>query len=333
MTASSRPLIVVLDGHPLNPGDLRWDELEAFGQVRVHARTAPAELLPSAAGATALLTNKVVLDRQAIQALPTLRYIGVTATGFNVVDLEAASDHGVVVTNVPAYSTDSVAQLTFALLFELTHRVGHHAQAVRQGQWSACPDFSFTDFPLVELAGGTFGIVGYGHIGRTVSRLARALGMSVLVHTRTVPETAEPGVTFVALRELFERSDVVSLHCPLTAETRHLVNRERLGWMRRTAYLLNTGRGPLVDETALAEVLNAGRLAGAGLDVLSGEPPPRDHPLLRAANCLITPHLAWATVAARRRLMQTTVDNLRAFLAGRPANVVNIPRPGRTAPT
>lgn len=323
MTTNSTPRIVVLDGHTLNPGDLCWDAIASLGDLEVHARTHPGELPERAAGATALLTNKVVLDRGVITTLPALRYIGVTATGVNVVDLGAASDHGVVVTNVPAYSTDSVAQLTFALLFELTHRVGHHAEAVRQGRWSASPDFSFSDFPLVELAGGTFGIVGYGSIGRAVARMAQALGMTVLAHTRSAPGTGNANIAFVPLKALFERSDVVSLHCPLTPETHHLVNAERLGWMKRTALLLNTGRGPLVDEPALADALRTGAIAGAGLDVLGAEPPPGDHPLLRAPNCLITPHLAWATVAARRRLMQTTADNLRAFLAGRAVNVVN----------
>jgi glycerate dehydrogenase len=316
------PRIVVLDGHPMNPGDLSWAPLEALGEVTVHPRTAPEETVARLADAELALTNKVVLDRAVLAQLPRLRYIGVTATGVNVVDLAAARERGLVVTNVPAYSTASVAQLTFALLLELTHGVAAHSRAVHAGRWSAGPDFSFTEFPLRELAGQTFGLVGFGHIGRAVARLAAAFGMRVLVHTRTVPDDSPPGVRFVTLETLFRESDVLSLHCPLTEETRHLLNRERLALMKPDALLLNTGRGPLLDEAAVAEALNAGRLGGAGLDVLSAEPPPPDHPLLGARHCWITPHIGWATTAARQRLMDAVVDNVRAFLAGRPKNIV-----------
>jgi glycerate dehydrogenase len=259
--------------------------------------------------------------------LPQLRYVGVLATGYNVVDVEAARQRGVTVTNVPAYSTASVAQMVFALLLELTQQVGHHARLVREGRWTAAADFCFWDRPLVELEGLTLGIVGFGAIGRRVAALARAFGMKVLVHTahpEKYQETAEGrDARFVDLDDLFRASDAVSLHCPLTEETRALVDARRLELMKPTAFLLNTGRGPLVDEAALAAALNAGRLAGAGLDVLSAEPPPAGNPLLQAANCCITPHIAWATRAARERLLAIAVANLRAFLAGQPQNVVS----------
>jgi len=247
----------------------------------------------------------------------------VLATGYNVIDLDAARDRGIVVTNVPAYSTRSVAQLAFALLLELAHRTGQHAEAVRAGRWSRSADFCFWDAPLIELDGLTMGLVGFGQIGRAVAEVARAFGMRVLVHTAHPGKHAASGVEFVTLDEVFRRSDVVSLHCPLSPQTRHLVNAARLAQMKPTAFLLNTGRGSLVDEAALAEALNSGRIAGAGLDVLSAEPPPADNPLLRAKNCIITPHIGWATASARRRLMRVAVDNVQAFLAGQPTNVVD----------
>lgn len=315
--------IAVLDGHTLNPGDLSWAPLEALGACRVYERTAPADTVARARDAAVVLTNKTVLDAASLAALPDLRYIGVLATGTNVVDLAAARARGIPVTNVPGYSTPSVVQLTFALLLELTHHVGRHAEGVRAGRWSRSPDFCYWETPLLELAGCTFGCVGFGHVGREVARVASALGCSVLVHTRTPPVPSPAGIEFVDLETLFRTSDVVSLHCPLTDATRHLVNTERLAWMKPAAFLLNTGRGPLVDETALAAALNEGRLAGAGLDVLSVEPPPVTNPLLTARNCLVTPHLGWATRAARKRLLAQAVENVRAFLAGHPQNVVN----------
>jgi len=319
--------IVVLDGYTLNPGDLDWQGLEALGEVTVHDRTPKELVLERAAGAEVLLTNKVVLGREEMERLPQLRYIGVTATGYNVVDTAAARQRGIAVTNVPAYSTASVAQMVFALLLELTQQVGHHAARVREGGWTASPDFCFWERPLVELDGLTMGVVGFGAIGRRVAALARAFGMEVLVHTGH-PEkyrgTAEgEAVRFVGLDELFAASDAVSLHCPLTEATQGMVDARRLALMRPTAYLVNTGRGPLIDEAALAAALDAGRLAGAGLDVLSAEPPPAANPLLTAKNCCITPHIAWATRAARQRLMATAVANVRTFLAGKPQNVVN----------
>ncbi len=315
--------IVVLDGYTLNPGDLSWDALRSLGACAIYDRTAREEVVPRSLAADLLLTNKTLLGREAILALPKLRYIGVLATGHNIVDAAAARERAIPVTNVPLYGTRSVAQLTWALLLELTQRVGHHAESVRRGRWSACPDFSYWDFPLLELDGLTLGIVGYGRIGRAVAEAGRAFGMKIVVFSRSRPHAPPDETNWMELDELFAVSDVVSLHCPLTDSTRHLVNARRLALMKPTALLLNTSRGPLIDEPALAASLNAGQIAGAGLDVLSVEPPPPDHPLLRATNCVITPHLAWATRAARSRLMATAVDNVAAFLRGSPQNVVN----------
>jgi glycerate dehydrogenase len=317
--------IVVLDGYTLNPGDLSWSELEALGDCTVHDRTAPEQVAERVREADAVLTNKVALGAETLAQVPGLQYIGVLATGFNIVDVEAARRGGVAVTNVPGYSTDSVAQLTFALLLELTHHVGHHAQTVRAGRWSAGPDFSYQDFPVLELRGLTLGIVGFGQIGQAVARLARCFGLHVLAHRR--PRQLADGdwvdIEFVDLDILFRRSDVVSLHCPLTPETAGLIGPDSLRRMKPSAFLLNTSRGPLVDEAALAEALDAGRIAGAGLDVLSREPPLPDNPLLRARNCLVTPHLAWASGAARTRLMTAAVRNLHAFQTGHPLNRVD----------
>jgi glycerate dehydrogenase len=315
--------IVVLDGHTLNPGDLDWHELQSLGPCRIFERTPSDQTLTRAADASIVLTNKVVLNRDTIFVLPQLRCIGVLATGYNVVDVAAARDRGIPVTNVPDYSTRSVAQLSFALLLELTHRVGHHAQTVRDGRWVRSPDFCYADFPLLELDGLTLGVVGFGRIGREVAKIAGTFGLRVLVHSRTNTAPLPPGAEFVTLDELFSRADIVSLHCPLTPATQHLVNAARLAQMKPSAFLINTGRGPLVDESALAAALNSGRLAGAGLDVLATEPPPASNPLLTAKNCLITPHFGWATRAARQRLMRIAVANVRAFLAGHPQNVVN----------
>jgi len=314
--------IVVLDGYTLNPGDLSWGDLEALARCDIHDRTPPGEVIRRAAGAEIVLTNKVALDRCAIEALPALRYIGVLATGYNIVDTAAARERGIVVANVPDYATRSVAQVVFAHLLELTHHVGHHAQTVRGGRWTSSPDFAYWDYPLVELAGLTMGTIGFGRIGRAVAEIARAFGMRVLAYT--MPPQTQEGVEFVDLERLFRESDVVSLHCPLTPETAGLVNADRLALMKRSAFLINTGRGPLVDEGALASALNWGRIAGAGLDVLSAEPPRADNPLLAAKNCFITPHVAWASGAARARLLKAVVENVRAFLAGNPRNVVNL---------
>ena len=312
--------IVVLDGYALNPGDMPWERIETLGECTVFERTAPDQLMDRALGAEALLTNKVVLDADAIGRLPDLRYIGVTATGYNVVDLETAGRRGITVTNVPAYSTASVVQMTFALLLELVSGPGRHSAAVHSGKWSQSPDFTFHLPPLVELAGLTMGIVGYGAIGKAVGRVAAALGMTVQVHTRSRPR--DKNVRLVDTDTLFAGSDVVSLHCPLTPDTEGLVNRARLELMKPTARLINTARGPLVDERALAYALNQGKIAGAGLDVLAVEPPAPDNPLLTARNCVITPHIAWATGASRQRLMETVAGNLEAWIKGRPVNTV-----------
>ena len=315
--------IVVLDGYTLNPGDLTWDELQQLGPCTIHERSAPDQVLERAREAEVILTNKVVLSRETILALSRLQYIGVLATGYNVVDIAAAKERGLPVTNVPDYSTPSVAQLTFALLLELTHHAGHHAQSVRDGRWVGSADFCYWDFPLLELHGLTFGVIGFGKIGRAVARIAEAFGMKVLVHSRSRPATLPVGCEWVDLDTLLARSDVVSLHCPLTPETKQFISAERLACMKPTAFLLNTSRGPLFDESAVAAALNAGQIAGAGLDVLSVEPPQADNPLLKAKNCLITPHIAWASRAARARLMAIAVGNIRAFANGGARNVVN----------
>ena len=315
--------IVVLDGYATNPGDLSWDGLAEFGELAVYDRT-PAELtVERAAGAEVLITNKVFIGAAEMAALPDLAYIGIQATGVNVVDLDAARRHRIAVANVPAYSTASVAQHVFALLLELARGVGRHNQRVRQGAWTNCPDFAFQDTPQIELADKVFGVVGFGDIGQATAKIAAAFGMRILVHTRTPDPQAFPDIDYVELDQLLTEADVISLSCPLTSETERLINAERLAGMKASAYLINTGRGLLVDETALADALRDGEIAGAGLDVLSQEPPPSDNPLLDAPNCFITPHLAWATRAARQRLIDELVANLKAFLAGESRNRVD----------
>lgn len=314
--------IVVLDGYAMNPGDLSWEGLESLGRTTIYERTAPGQLMERAAGAEVLLTNKTVIRAEHIEALPALRYIGVLATGYNVVDVDACRRRGIVLTNIPAYSTASVAQMAFAHLLAHTNRVEHYADEVRRGDWTRCRDFSYWDTPLVELSGLTMGLVGLGHTGMATARLALAFGMKVKAFTSKSPAQLPPDIEPCALDDLFRTSDVVSLHCPLTSQTHHLVDARRLALMKPTAYLINTGRGPLVDEQALADALHGGRLAGAGVDVLSSEPPRADNPLLSAPRCHITPHIAWATLAARRRLMDTALSNLRAFLSGSPVNNV-----------
>ena len=313
MTSNTR--IVVLDGHALNPGDLAWAGLERLGDCTVHARTAAADIVTRSRGAAVLLTNKTPLDADTFAQLPDLRYVGVLATGYNVVDVVAARARGVAVTNIPADGTASVAQHVFALLLELSQHSGRHAESVRAGDWARSPDWTYWKTPLVELAGLTLGIVGSGRIGRAAGRIGEAFGMQVIYAGRFGGR--------VELEQVFRAADVISLHCPLTEATRQLINATTLGWMKPTAFLINTSRGPLIDEPALAVALNSDRLAGAGLDVLSAEPPPADHPLITAKNCLITPHLAWATHSARSRLLATAVENVRAFLAGRSQNLVS----------
>lgn len=316
--------IVVLDGYAGNPGDLSWAGLEALaGECRVYDRTAPSQLLERAAGAQVLLTNKTVIDRSAIEALPQLRYVGVIATGYNIVDTQAACEHGVVVTNVPSYSTASVAQMVFAHLLNITNSVQHYTDEARAGKWSSCADFSYTDTTVIELSGKTMAVVGFGHIGSAVARIALALGMRVMAVTSKDQSALPQGVAKASLDEAFAQCDVLSLHCPLTTSTRGLVCRERLATMKPTAIIINTSRGPVVNEQDLADALNSGTIAAAGVDVMSQEPPEAHNPLLSARNCHFTPHIAWASHEARERLMNIVVSNVAAFIAGRPVNVVN----------
>ena len=317
--------IVVLDGHTLDPGDLGWGALPSMGELTVHPRTPDAEVVVRAADAQIVLTNKSRLSEAQLSRLPALRYVGVLATGYDVVDVAAAAARGVIVTNVPAYGTESVAQATFALLLELCNHVGAHAEAARVGRWSRQPDFSHRERPLRELAGSSFGVVGHGRIGRAVARIARGFSMRVLVTASRggAPESEpERDVEVVALDELLARADVVSLHCPLTPATARMIDAPRLARMKPDALLLNTARGGLLDELALRAALERGELGGAGLDVLSIEPPPEDHPLLSAPRCLVTPHVAWATRESRTRLRDEAVENVRAFLAGQRRNAV-----------
>lgn len=313
--------ISVLDGYTLNPGDLSWALLETRGSVKVFERTPPDEILEHAADAHALITNKALLRRETIEQLPRLKYIGVTATGYNIVDVQACKEKGIVVTNVPAYSTASVAQLVFAHILEYCHHVDYHSRLVHEGLWAHSKDFAFWKKPLVELEGLTLGIVGYGNIGQQVAKIGKALGMQVLVNSRT--KVREPGITWLPLEELLPEADFVTLHCPLTPETEGMINIKSIRRMKQGAYLINTGRGQLIVEQDLADALTDGYLSGAGLDVLSVEPPTEDNPLLKAPNTCITPHIAWATRAARVRLMKTTVDNLIAWQEDRPVNVVS----------
>lgn len=315
--------LAILDAFTANPGDLSWAGLEALADAVFYDRTPASLVIERAKDCEIILTNKTVLSGETIRALPKLKYIGVLATGFNVVDIQAARERGITVTNVPGYSTPSVAQTVFALLLELTHRVGHHARTVREGRWSRCADFCYWDGALVELEGLTMGIFGYGAIGGAVARIALAMGMKVAAYRRNWPEEPLPGVGKVRREDLFSRSDVLTLHCPLTEDTRELIDAASLQEMKREAFLINTARGPLVNEAELAGALNSGRIAGAGLDVLSSEPPKPDNPLLSAKNCVITPHIAWASRAARGRLIDTATGNVVAFLDGRPVNVVS----------
>jgi glycerate dehydrogenase len=316
--------IVILDGHTLNPGDQDWDGVKKLGDVTLYDRTTVEETVSRCEDADVILTNKAPIGKDVLLQLPKLKYIGVTATGYNMVDVDFAREKGIVVTNVPAYGTDSVAQMTFALLLELCLHVSRHSDAVMDGKWSRSPDFCFWDFPLVELAGKTMGIIGYGAIGIKVGEMAAAFGMNVLGSARRKTDQSQRSYfQWAELDALLERSDVVSIHCPLTPETKGLINEARLRQMKRSAFLLNTSRGPIITEGDLAAALTNGVIAGAGLDVLSIEPPSPDNPLFKAPNCIITPHIAWATREARQRLMGTTVSNLESFVAGKTVNQVN----------
>ena len=318
--------IVVLDGYTLNPGDLSWEGLEKLGTTEVHDRTEAGLTLQRARGAEVVLTNKTALDAEALRRLEGegLRYVGVLATGYNVVDIEAARELGIPVTNVPTYGTASVAQFAFALLLELCHHVQLHSDAVRAGEWSRSIEWCFWKTPLIELSGRTMGIIGFGRIGRQVGRIADAMGMRVIAHDAvTVNPPDYEGFRWAGVEELLREADVVSLHCPLFPETEGMINAERLAMMKPTAFLLNNSRGPLIVDRDLADALEAGTIAGAGLDVLSVEPPLETNPLLSARNCLVTPHISWATREARSRLMDTVVGNVQSFLESRTRNVVN----------
>ena len=314
--------IIILDGYALNPGDLNYDGLQQFGTLKVYDRTSPEQVIERAKDADALLTNKVVLGEREFAQLPRLRYVGVQATGYNVVDVVAARKRGITVTNIPAYSTPSVAQMVMAHLLNITQSVDYYARENRAGRWASNPDFCYWDNRLIELSGKQMGVVGFGRTGSAVARIAQAFGMKIATYTSKPQSELPEGVEKLPLDMLFASSDVVSLHCPLTPETRHLVDAGRLALMKPTAILINTARGPIVDEQALADALNCGALHAAGVDVLCEEPPLNGSPLLTARNCFVTPHIAWATLEARTRLLRICEANLRAFVEGHPQNVV-----------
>ena len=314
--------IVILDGYSANPGDLTWKELETMGELTVYDRTKASETVARAAEADIVLTNKVILGKKEMEQLPHLKYIGVLATGYNVVDVAYAHERGIVVTNVPAYSTESVAQMVFAHLLTVANRTEYYAMQNRQGRWTANADFCYWDFPHMELAGKTFGIVGLGNIGRRVAEIALAFGMKVRALTSKVADALPAGVEKASLEELLSTADVLSLHCPLTETTRHLINIETLRLMKSSAILINTGRGPLVDDQAVADALAAKKLAAFCADVLTEEPPKADNPLLGQPNAFITPHIAWASTEARQRLLQVAIGNVSAFVSGTPQNIV-----------
>jgi glycerate dehydrogenase len=316
--------IVVLDGYTLNPGDLTWSGLEKFGEVVLYDRTPRDKIYERSVDADILFTNKTPLDGAVLNKLPSLKYIGVLATGYNVIDTETAKKNHVVVSNVPAYGTTSVVQMTFALLLELCLHVQQHSDSVKQGQWADSADFCYWNHPLVELAGKTMGIIGFGNIGEGVGDVATAFGMNIIgTSSQRTDQSHRKNFRWIDIPELLEESDVVSIHCPLLPNTKGLINKESLRKMKRSAFLLNTSRGPIILDQDLADALNEGVIAGAGLDVLSVEPPSKDNPLFKAKNCIITPHIAWATKEARARLMDIAISNLSAFLSGNPINVVN----------
>ncbi len=315
--------IVVLDGYGVNPGDLSWETLEALGDVEVYPRTAPEDVIDRCFNAEIILTNKVVINKQILVSLPRLKYIGVLATGYNVVDVDTASDLDIIVTNIPAYSTDSVVQMTFAHILTMTNRVEHYTQQNRNGRWSYNPDFVYWDTPLIELAGKTMGIVGLGNIGMKVAQLARCFGMEVYAFTSKASSLLPEGIQKTTFEGLLSVSDILSLHCPLNRSTREMINASSLAKMKEGALLINTGRGPLVNEADVAEALRSGHLGGYGADVMCQEPPAEDNPLFSAPNAYITPHIAWATFEARKRLIAIAVGNVKAFIDGNPVSVVN----------
>ncbi len=325
--------IVIVDGYTLNPGDLSWDELKKLGTVDIYDRSTPEELIERAKDANIILTNKAPLSKETLAQLPELQFISVTATGFNIVDIEEAAHRGIPVANVPAYGSTSVAQMTFAHILNLTQRVAHYAEEVNENRWTECRDFCFWDYPLIELDQKTLGIIGYGSIGKQVAQIARAFGMQLIVYSPSLETGTElaPGIRAESVETLLRESDIVSLHCPLTSNNEKMINAESLALMKPTSFLVNTSRGQLIDEVALCAALEDEKIAGAGIDVLSGEPPSSENPLLDTKNCFITPHIAWATTDARSRLLNITVQNIKAFLQDTPQNIVNLQYAERTA--
>lgn len=316
--------IVVLDGYPLNPGDLNWENLKQLGELTIYDRTSANEVVERSKDADVIITNKVSIRESDLNQLPSLKYIGVIATGFNIIDLEAAKKRGIIVTNVPGYSTASVVQLTFALLLELCHHVQRHSDSVRDGKWPRSLDFSFWDYPLIELSGKTMGIIGFGSIGQAVADVATAFGMNIIGNSRRwTDQSHRKNFRWAEVPDLLKESDVISIHCPLTAETEGLINQVSLKTMKSNSFLINTARGQIINDSDLADALNNGIIAGAGIDVLSVEPPSNDNPLFKAKNCLITPHIAWATLEARNRVLESAVNNISAFIKGEPINIVN----------
>ncbi len=309
--------IVVLDGYTLNPGDLSWDELKKLGDITVFDRTAPEDVIQRIGDAQVILTNKVIIDRNIMEACPTLKYIGVLATGYNVIDIQAAHELNIVVTNIPAYSTHSVAQMVFAHILNITNDIARYAEETKSGKWSVCPDFCYWNSPIVELAGKTMGIIGLGNIGMAVARIAIAFGMKVIAVTSKSQDTLPTGITVGNNDEILKNADIISLHCPLTEDTKEMINKASLKNMKRSAILINTGRGPLINEQDVADALNNGTIAAFGTDVLSTEPARSDNPLLKAKNCYITPHIAWATTEARTRLMNIAIENINQFISGK----------------
>ena len=314
--------IIILDGHTENPGDLSWGGFEALGQLTVHDRTPAQKIIERIGDAEIVITNKTPLSADTVAACPHMRYIGLLSTGYNVVDVAAANARGVTVCNIPTYGTAAVGQFAIALLLEICHRIGHHDRAVHQGRWANNPDFCFWDYPLIELAGKTLGIIGFGRIGRAAGRIAKAMGMDIIAHDGRQDDEGKEIATYVSLDELYAQSDVISLHCPLLPSTAGMINRASIAKMKDGVILINNARGPLIDEQDLAGALESGKIAAAGLDVLSNEPPCGDNPLLKAKNCIITPHISWAPIESRARLMDIAVANLTAFLGGNPINVV-----------
>lgn len=316
--------IVVMDGKGVNPGDMSWKQIQQFGELIVYERTASEEIIDHVGDAEIVLTNKTVFDEDTIAKLKNVKYIGVLATGYNVVDLKAASKRGIVVTNIPAYSTDSVAQMTFAHILNVTNHVDHYARASRDGEWSRCPDFCYWDKPLVELAGKTIGIIGLGNIGMKAANIALNFGMNVIAYTSKEPKEIPNGINKASIDNILSDSDIISLHCPLTKQTRELINKDSIAKMKRSVIVVNTGRGPLVNEEDVANALHNGLIGAYCADVMCSEPPSADNPLFVEQNAYITPHVAWASKEARIRLMDIAEKNIHSFLSGKPINVVNI---------